>query len=185
MAWTWFPSTPSTSIAEPTRWRRRVPPRIGPPSPSRLARSRSELTTGPAIRSLRLACRHVHSRVAFIHMPNGMHLGGPPQANRPVRSTPFMNRRTARTGPEHQRGHAGDHRHDRICISCRHQPIWGARRPVPICMWCAARTTRTGRWPSRSFRGPSRWPGSWCGRSTPTGSNATASPKRRRATTCW
>ena len=54
---------------------------------------------------------------------------------------------------------------------------WAARSRGRICMWCAARTTRTGRGPSPAGSGWCRWISLWCKRSTPTSSSACVSPR--------
>ena len=63
-------------------------------------------------------------------------------------------------------------------------PRWAARSRGRICMWCAGRTTRTGRGRSPAGSGWCRWISLWCKRSTSTSSSACGSPAPPTATSC-
>src|SRR5258708_2430681 len=58
-----------------------------------------------------------------------------------------------------------------MCIGWPALAFWGARCRGRMCMWSAARTIPTGRWPSPAGSARFRWISPWCRRSIPTSSS--------------
>lgn len=71
-----------------------------------------------------------------------------------------------------------------MCTCCWIRDGWAARSSVRICMWCAARITRTVPGPSPGASGWCRWISLWCKPSTPTSSSACGCGGRRQRLRC-